>query len=255
MRVDGSNSEHQINTTARLQPQPKGRGATRAAANRAAESPATINPGTGSPTAPAGESAQGAVQLLREGHFRGVADVRLRINFAEELQAIQSAGQSAALKDGIPALQGELDAAIDAFVEAGGRSEAEVNTLRAAQETFNGQVADLLVGAEEGSSIAEEVFAELRTAFEDYLNALTPPREESSEGVGNTEFRATLTAIFETGLGELEASASESILPELSDPNGNGGAFEKFLEIYRNLYQSGGENGARSPDTGLDTSS
>jgi len=32
--------------------------------------------------------AKGVLRLLQEGHFKGVADVRLRINFHEELTAI-----------------------------------------------------------------------------------------------------------------------------------------------------------------------
>ncbi|MGE5296238.1 MAG: hypothetical protein ACM3VT_15560 [Solirubrobacterales bacterium] len=31
------------------------------------------------------QEARGVIRLLQEGHFKGVADVRLRINFAEEL--------------------------------------------------------------------------------------------------------------------------------------------------------------------------
>ncbi len=35
------------------------------------------------------EKIKDVVQLLQEGHFKGVADVRLRINFFEELSSIK----------------------------------------------------------------------------------------------------------------------------------------------------------------------
>jgi len=39
--------------------------------------------------------ARGVIRLLREGHFKGVADVRLRINFIEELAGGELAEPSA----------------------------------------------------------------------------------------------------------------------------------------------------------------
>ena len=37
------------------------------------------------------DGAKGVLRLLQEGHFKGVADVRLRINFHDELAAIEQA--------------------------------------------------------------------------------------------------------------------------------------------------------------------
>ena len=41
------------------------------------------------------QEARGVLRLLQEGHFKGVADLRLRINFAEELAGIELAEPSA----------------------------------------------------------------------------------------------------------------------------------------------------------------
>ena len=35
------------------------------------------------------QEARGVLRLLQEGHFKGVADLRLRVNFAEELAGIE----------------------------------------------------------------------------------------------------------------------------------------------------------------------
>lgn len=35
------------------------------------------------------QEARGVLRLLQEGHFKGVADLRLRINFAEELAGVE----------------------------------------------------------------------------------------------------------------------------------------------------------------------
>jgi hypothetical protein len=46
-----------------------------------------------------------------------------------------------------------------------------------------------------------------------------------------------LTSLFDTAVGELKDTLSNtSALPEISEPNGNGVAFEKFLNIYNDLY-------------------
>lgn len=46
------------------------------------------------PTEEETQEARGVLRLLQEGHFKGVADIRLRINFSEELADAQLAGLS-----------------------------------------------------------------------------------------------------------------------------------------------------------------
>ena len=45
------------------------------------------------------EDVEGIIHLLQEGHFKGVADVRLRINFHEELAAIEADELKAVAED------------------------------------------------------------------------------------------------------------------------------------------------------------
>lgn len=50
------------------------------------EAPATIAKGNSGQVQDSSGQAQGALRLMKEGHFKGVADLRLRINFADQLQ-------------------------------------------------------------------------------------------------------------------------------------------------------------------------
>ena len=282
MRVEGSSQGNSAEVIARIQEQFKSRGASKG------EPVQNRTPGAApeSPdVAPTGEEdgAKGVIRLIQEGHFRGVADVRLRINFAEELQGIAAGNVSGALKEGLTALQGELNTAIDAFVEGGTLSEEEVNTLRTAQESFNTQVNSLL----EGEALSEEVFGELRTAFEDFLKGLIPPEEseetpavppvegtdevvpaevtsetepttplEGSEEAASDPFsglRETLTGLFDQSLSSLQDSLDALKLPPLSEPQGNGRAYEKFLATYNELYGLSDVEEAPAPDNGLNT--
>lgn len=348
MRVDGSNGSNTIETIARLQAHSKSRPA-RTASRATASAPETST--DSAPAAPAESSgrARGVLQHIQEGHFHGTADVRLRINFAEELQGIQGAAASALLGEGLPALQDELNAAIDAFAASGELSEEQAATLRAAQDAFNTRVGALLGGGGGDSTGPTEVFAELRTAFQDFLNALVPPQPEEdvaivpldppvdpvseataitaplvaakpeegvaiirldppvdpvgeatattaplvassaaesiTTGIAGTAsdstavstgvsaasapvvsgaeptpatdlfagLRETLRGIFEKTITSLQDSVDALALPPLSEPHGNGRAFEKFLAIYNERYGIGGAATPVTPDVGIDT--
>lgn len=64
-------------------------------------------------------------------------------------------------------------------------------------------------------------------------------------------FIEDLNSIFLVALDELTNSLSEvEVLPELSQPNGNGSAYDKFLVLYNELSDSGDSN---SESLGLDT--
>ena len=53
--------------------------------NRHDEAPATIAKGNSGQVQDSSGQAQGALRLMQDGHFKGVADLRLRINFADQL--------------------------------------------------------------------------------------------------------------------------------------------------------------------------
>ena len=65
------------------------------------------------------------------------------------------------------------------------------------------------------------------------------PPEQAPESQGATEFDiflGELAGIFNASVeGFIESLDSVSVLPPLSEPNGNGAAYEKFVEIYNDM--------------------
>ena len=66
-----------------------------------------------------------------------------------------------------------------------------------------------------------------------------------------SDFIEQLNSIFLTALDELTESLSQvEVFTELSEPNGNGSAYDKFLAIYNDLLDTGESNNESS---GLDS--
>lgn len=103
--------------------------------------------------------ARGVIRLLQEGHFKGVADVRLRINFFDELQAAGTADAGRALDSGVQSL-------IDTL------GDTTRGPLAALLET-EGMTTDDLVALTGGfKQDAEEILFQLRSGETDLNGAL-----------------------------------------------------------------------------------
>ena len=251
--------------------------------------------------------ADGVIRNLLEGHYKGVADVRLRINHFEELAAIESAQLKALAEQEVTGLLG--------VVESG------VNNILGSSETFTAQAAsngegetepvnetlivsglhDEFVGAvnilSEKFMLAEtpsinDLVGGIENAFTDFvtfLSGLLVPTKENPtvvvEGEGDQAGRSSgismtgtqeptasspegeqpagveivggepeppvvevlpqagyislideLSTAFEAAKDELiEALNGFQLLPELSEPRGNGVAYENFLAIYNQM--------------------
>jgi hypothetical protein len=254
---------------------------------------------------PEEDDGQGALRLLQEGHFSGVSDVRLRINFYEELAAIEAEEQKAAAEEQIAILLASVSAGIEPLLgtsepdggeepegfeaasaveeeepaDEGGPAEqfaAAVNDAKdkflvaesPSQEELVGDLTgafgvlveslwDLFGPAEEpggeepvggeGAGGVDEG-GEGATGFEAVISAneVVPDAPPADEGDGEGEeeepdagsYIAELESLFGAALDELiSALEGVSILPELSEPNGNGEAYDKFLAIYSELWE------------------
>jgi len=189
------------------------------------------------------EDGKGVLRLLQEGHFKGVSDVRLRINFSEQLNAIEAAKLQAVAEQKVNAVLESVGGIVDTFLEEeNGLTEEQTAGVSELQETFVQAV----------SGYTNEPVIDLNNAFEDFVEALrnlfTPPVQTQAEDIPtDTEssgapelpwqtFIEDLQSAFTTATNELtQAFAEVRILPELSEPNGNGVAYEKFLAIYNEL--------------------
>jgi len=189
------------------------------------------------------EDGKGVLRLLQEGHFKGVSDIRLRINFFERLNDIEAAKLQAVAEQKVNAVLESVGGVVDTFLE-------EENELTEEQTAGVSELQETFVQAVSGYT--NEPVIDLNNAFEDFVEALrnlfTPPIQTQEENT-TTEAESTdapelpwqtfiedLQSAFATATNELtQAFAEVRILPELSEPNGNGVAYEKFLAIYNEL--------------------
>jgi hypothetical protein len=216
------------------------------------DSPPTAQVDEPSPTEPQSdiqntddiEDGKGVLRLLQEGHFKGVSDVRLRINFFEELNAIEAGKLQAVAEQKVNAVLESVGGIVDTFLE-------EENDLTEEQTAGVSMLQESFVQA--ASGYTNEPVADLNNAFDDFVEALrnlfTLPAQTQEENT-TTEaespdapelpwqtFIEDLQSAFTTTANELtQAFAEVRILPELSEPNGNGVAYEKFLAIYNELH-------------------
>jgi hypothetical protein len=231
-------------------------------------------------TAMGENETKGVINLLQQGHFQGVADVRLRINFNDEITAMEQARKVQVAQEQTSTLTDVINSAIDSFLQTGQADGAAAEAITMALETFNEGMIQAVNGfAEENGSGETEMTSQIQLAFVDLTaslesiaiastepegetpvvesselnpdlpavskNAVTQPTiPMSTETISNDELSskitdqllAGLTEIFTTGMQELETALSEiQTLPDISEPRGNGAAFEKFMAIYNQM--------------------
>lgn len=180
------------------------------------------------------------MRLLQEGHFKGVSDVRLRINFYDELTALETEKLQSVTEEKVSGVLESVCAVVNSFLEGENKpTDEQITTISELQDTFI-QTA--------GGNHSEPV-ADINTAFEDFTEALrnlfAPAQEQDittdTENSDTTElpwqtFIEDLQSAFAAAMDELAQALGEvQILPELSGPNGNSVAYEKFLAIYNEL--------------------
>lgn len=195
------------------------------------------------------DSEKGVLRLLQEGHFKGVSDVRLRINFFDELAEIESAKLQTVTEEKVNNVLESIAGVVTPFIEGENElTDEQISEVTKIHEAFT-QAA--------GESQNEPV-ADLTTAFNVFFealrNLLTPQiqiQQENTtpddENIDTTQSSNTTEQPWQTFLENLQSAYTEAsdeftkavddlqILPELSEPNGNGVAYEKFLAIYNEL--------------------
>jgi hypothetical protein len=211
------------------------------------------------------ESSKGVLDLIQEGHFKGVADVRLRINFSDELVAIEQSQTKQAVSQ-------KMDGILEAVSSTLKSAELTETSLDAFIDPFEQAIdksrEDFLGAEVQSESI---LISELESALENLVTSLTQElsstaAEGPEEGnvladVGIVEdtplsgLISALKAAFSTAMDDLsEILSNANILPELSAPNGNGVAYEKFLAIYNEMMTSRDPVDSPSNSDRLDTS-
>ncbi len=210
------------------------------------------------------DTEKGVLRNLLEGHFKGVSDVRLRINFFDELAAIEAAKLQTVTAEKVTGVLDSVGGVVTSFLEGENElTEDQITSVIEFHEQFT----------QAAGAYQNEPAVDLTTVFEEFVEALqnlftppeptqqenTPPENENND---TTEGTGTADAPWQTFLENLQAAFTDTsndltkavtdlqILPELSEPNGNGVAYEKFLAIYnelRGLNTTTGEQPANEP--------
>ncbi|MHC4659455.1 MAG: hypothetical protein ACYS83_09825 [Planctomycetota bacterium] len=183
------------------------------------------------------EGEKGVLRLLQEGHFKGVPDVRLRINFFDELAAVKTAQVEAVADEKVAGVVESVGSVVDSFLEDNDLTQEQTAGLQLLQDSF----------AQAANAAHDDPVIGLKSAFADYLAALIDLFESTPDepGPDSQAFITDLQSAFFAGMDELtEALSSVQILPGPSEPSGNGKAYEKFVAIYnemRGVSTAGGE--------------
>lgn len=211
---------------------------------------------------------KGVLRLLQEGHFKGVADIRLRINFHEQISAMEQEAIEQVAVSGVGELLQTLNGEIGSFLETDDLSPETVSGIRELSSLLNTSI------EENGSVTSGQLISRLQTSFDEFASGVealsqppSVPDEEppvieapveqtiavekaaavevdstDAEPIANDEisplqkFLTDITELFASELHKLEESLLEfSLLPELSAPQGNGKAYDKFLAEYNKL--------------------
>jgi hypothetical protein len=224
------------------------------------------------PRAQSADSEPGVLRLLEAGHFKGVADVRLRINFFDELSARAASGTGAQAKEGTAELTetiaGQLDALIGALNLDAAIADA-VNALRAefAQAANEAAASFAAQGAGDKESLAEAIRSAFNTLVHELGSLLSPPEpspddddqdidpelpipemaavddpaSEDDPAEGSTfDVDAALAGLrnaFEESLSSLLNALESTLRPAdpAPPPHNQGVAYAKFLAIYNEL--------------------
>lgn len=202
--------------------------------------------------------AKGVVRLLQEGHFKGVADVRLRVNFHEQLTESNAAATQTNYAEAIAEFEANIEVVftnfLEGFVPTEEQSAAATELFNAFKSTVS-EIANAFLGSggSDFASLTADIDAEFDAFIIDLQTALgitpaeveTPEAPESPEGAVSDspevqvedslldDFRAAFAEDLQALIAAIQNGIQD--LPELSGPNGNGKAYAKFLEILEGL--------------------
>lgn len=136
------------------------------------------------------DNTPGVIRLLEAGHFKGVADVRLRINFYDEL--VQRSGQRAAeqFQSGADSLTQSVAREAASLVATLGGDDAAAGAAENLIAEFEASVQSAVETAgSEGSITVDETAASIQAAFDalvDQLRELLDPIEDATGPAAET---------------------------------------------------------------------
>lgn len=179
---------------------------------------------------------KGVIRLLRAGHFQGVSDLRLRINFDEELQQTASRAAQATWTSGGQ----ELVAALNGKIEEMGETFAFSAEAAALMDEFEQATSPLFSGATNGPFDATAAMEAMTTAFNGLIEALqafAPAAAEESPAGATAGGGAALNALPETEEPGIAAADTPATDPLTGENSSAAPAALPFTEALTNLQQ------------------
>ncbi len=187
----------------------------------------------------------GVIRNLLAGHYKGVADVRLRINFADRLSALQEQERMSTLRSAADGLRSDVDSALSALSNSLELDPAQLESLKDLQSKFEAAVdsaaaetspADLQEQLESSAmdiiSSVKELLAGNKTLEAGETAEVPAEGEEPVPDPLQAALSGLEKSITESLQLALAADDQTSLLPPLSSPNGKGAAYAKFLNMY-----------------------
>ncbi|MFH1370642.1 MAG: hypothetical protein ABII09_05080 [Planctomycetota bacterium] len=121
---------------------------------------------------------KGVLRLLQEGHFKGVADVRLRINFHDELAAIEGAQLRTVSDEQIGGLTESVGPNLQALVDSGEITQEQADE---AIDTFgqgaNEAIESFLTGKIQSK---DALISEIQSVFDAFVAFLSEITSQSA---------------------------------------------------------------------------
>lgn len=240
--------------------------------------------------APQKNRAQGAIRLLQEGHFKGVAALRLSINFFDQLSDLEQKNLQATAREGTAELSLAIQEQVAGLSTSGLIEEENLPQLADLTETFISEIQSSAAGDElnqqQLTTSLEQHYGNYRTALQDLLLPAEPTitlgaeanqvaaREEISPGADQSAENSppatspletelvteqttasplqtveenespvqlvtsleALDSTFRNQLSNIEEQLQGISLPLIPEqPDNQGAAFQKFLNIYQKM--------------------
>jgi hypothetical protein len=214
------------------------------------------------------DGPKGVVGLLQAGHFKGVAAVRLSINFHEQLSGLNREAARIRVEEAAASMDEQMAGALAAYPEDA--SAQQLQLVTEAQETFALAIHSAVQGFKSGESSQDDALAGMQTAFDDLMLALQASfaatdqtADAAADEQGTADITATLIAAADeaaavpdaapagaagylASIGQVFNSLMEGLrsdmdtgkaIPQFTAPQGNGVAFEKFMAMYREITE------------------
>lgn len=203
------------------------------------------------------DKVPGVIRLLEAGHFKGVADLRLRINFHDQLAERAADKTADTLRRGADELVKTTASKTDEVLTSFTTDEAAREAVQASLDGFSESVDTTVATASKADDLdLDAITSDLRAAFDDLVGGLgdlfgptdvdsfsadapvsVAPTAGDPPAIDTFEAALTeLTDAFDLALSSLIESVESSVyLPDPSPAPGNGSAYDKFLGVYHNL--------------------